>query len=178
MKGRAALSAVIVLFVADQGLAGPRRHAYPVYSYYPRVIVAPVIVRPVANPVFPGSYSGSLLPGKAATVFQAERFVRLENKTGEKLIVSLLYRTRVEQGRWTWLPEDPSGDRAMTLVMEPGKVLDLTGKISASRIRVWAQSASRKWVDHQSKDLLLVPEPEGRYLASRMETFTFTFAKN
>lgn len=173
MKALAGLSAVIVLFVADHGYAGPRHRVYPVYPYYPRVIVAPVIIRPV-NPVMPGSYT--LIPGNAApAVPQAERFVRLENKTGEKLTVSLLYRTRDQQGRWTWLPEDPSGDRAMTAVIEPGKVLDLTGKVSASRVRVWAQSASRKWAEFQGKDLLLVPEPEGMYLSSRVETFTFAF---
>lgn len=89
----------------------------------------------------------------------------------------MLCRTRDEQGRWTWLPEDPSGDRAMTFVMEPGKVIDLTGKVSASRVRVWAESASRKWDSHRSKDLLLVPEAEGMYLSSRVETFTHTFDK-
>ena len=149
---------------------------YPVYRYYPRVIVAPVVIRPVVSPVLPGSFSGPFIPGSAApAVPQAERFVRFENNSGEKLIVSMLYRTRDEQGRWVWLPDDPTGDRVMTFTLEPGKALDLTGKVSASRIRVWGQSASREWVDHQNRDLLLVPEPKGMYLSSRMETFTFTF---
>ncbi|MBM4073010.1 MAG: hypothetical protein FJ271_29410 [Planctomycetes bacterium] len=178
MKRFAIFSAVIVLFITDQGYAGPRRLLYPVYyPYYPRVIIAPVIIRPV-SPVLPGNYYGAFIPGNAApAVPQAERYVRLENKTGERLAVSMLCRTRDEQGRWTWLPEGPSGDRAMNLVLEPGKVLDLTGKISASRIRIWAESASRKWVDYQAKDLLLLPEAEGMYLSSRVETFTYVFDK-
>lgn len=178
-----AMSAVLVLFIADHADARVRRYVYPIYPYYPRVVVAPVapiVIRPapsLLNPALPaGSLYGGFIPGNAsAAVPQMERYVRLENKTDEKLAVSLLYRTRDEQGRWVWLPDAPGGERVMNFTLGPGQVLDLTNKVSASRIRVWARSASRNWSDFQDKDLLLVPEPEGMYLTSRMETFSFTF---
>jgi hypothetical protein len=50
--------------------------------------------------------------------------------------------------------------------------------ISASRVRLWAQSGSREWTMHQHEDLWLVSEVdasgERAYLAPQMETFPFT----
>jgi hypothetical protein len=66
----------------------------------------------------------------------------------------------------------------MSFELEAGKTLDLTGKVSASRVRLWARSDSTSFMDYANQDLWLVPETENngehRYRAREMETYTFT----
>jgi hypothetical protein len=56
--------------------------------------------------------------------------------------------------------------------------LDLTGKVSASRVRLWARSDSASLHGLRHQDLWLVPETENngehRYRAGRMQTYTFS----
>ncbi len=187
MKRLALLSLILALFVAGNADAWPRRYVVyptPVYRYYPRprVIVATplVISNPPASsaPALPLYISSIPLGDSSAAVSQMERLVRIKNDTGEKLTVSMVCRTRDEKGRWVWLPDEPdAGDRVMTFSLSSGQVMDFGGKTTANRIRIWASSPARQWTEYQSKDLLVVPEPEGRYLSARMETFTYTFSK-
>ncbi len=108
-----------------------------------------------------------------------ERFLRIRNDSGEKLTIFLQVRTRNDRGQWVWTPEEPGTKaKVMSFEVEAGKTLDLTGKVSASRVRLWARSESSSFMDYANQDLWLVPETansgEHRYRASQMQTYTFT----
>jgi hypothetical protein len=167
---------------------------YP-QPYYPTPVVNPVVVNPVVvnpvvvNPVSQPSPSpvtpaqvivvSSSNTGDSESAFQVERFLRIKNDSGEKLTVFLQVRTRNDRGEWMWSPEAPgSKAKATTFDMDAGKTLDLTGKVSASRVRLWARSDSASFMDYANQDLWLVPETssngEHRYRAGQMQTFTYT----
>ena len=159
---------------------------YP-QPYYPTpVVVNPVVVNPVVvnsqspAPVAPAQVIVvSSSTGDSESAFQVERFLRIKNDSGEKLTVFLQVRTRNDRGEWVWSPEAPgSKAKVMTFDLEAGKTLDLTGKVSASRVRLWARSESSSFMDYANQDLWLVPETtnsgEHRYQASQMQTYTFT----
>ena len=159
---------------------------YP-QPYYPTpVVVNPVVVNPVVvnsqspAPVAPAQVIVvSSSTGDSESAFQVERFLRIKNDSGEKLTVFLQVRTRNDRGEWVWSPEAPgSKAKVMTFDLEAGKTLDLTGKVSASRVRLWARSDSTSFMDYANQDLWLVPETtsngEHRYQASQMQTYTFT----
>jgi len=159
---------------------------YP-QPYYPTpVVVNPVVVNPVVvnsqtpAPVAPAQVIVvSSSTGDSESAFQVERFLRIKNDSGEKLTVFLQVRTRNDRGEWVWSPEAPgSKAKVMTFDLEAGKTLDLTGKVSASRVRLWARSESSSFMDYANQDLWLVPETtnsgEHRYQAGQMQTFTFT----
>ena len=159
---------------------------YP-QPYYPTpVVVNPVVVNPVVvnsqspAPVAPAQVIVvSSSTGDSESAFQVERFLRIKNDSGEKLTVFLQVRTRNDRGEWVWSPEAPgSKAKVMTFDLEAGKTLDLTGKVSASRVRLWARSDTSSFMDYANQDLWLVPETTGngehRYQASQMQTYTFT----
>jgi len=159
---------------------------YP-QPYYPTpVVVNPVVVNPVVvnsqspAPVAPAQVIVvSSSTGDSESAFQVERFLRIKNDSGEKLTVFLQVRTRNDKGQWSWMPEQPGTKaKAMSFDLDAGKTLDLTGKVSASRVRLWAQSDTASFMDYADQDLWLVPETgnngEHRYRASRMQTYTFT----
>jgi hypothetical protein len=159
---------------------------YP-QPYYPTpVVVNPVVVNPVVvnsqtpAPVAPAQMIVvSSSTGDSESAFQVERFLRIKNDSGEKLTVFLQVRTRNDRGEWVWSPEAPgSKAKVMTFDLEAGKTLDLTGKVSASRVRLWARSEAASFMDYANQDLWLVPETtsngEHRYQASQMQTYTFT----
>jgi hypothetical protein len=159
---------------------------YP-QPYYPTpVVVNPVVVNPVVvnsqtpAPVAPAQVIVvSSSTGDSESAFQVERFLRIKNDSGEKLTVFLQVRTRNDRGEWVWSPEAPgSKAKVMTFDLEAGKTLDLTGKVSASRVRLWARSEAASFMDYANQDLWLVPETTGngehRYQASQMQTYTFT----
>ena len=159
---------------------------YP-QPYYPTpVVVNPVVVNPVVvnsqtpAPVAPAQMIVvSSSTGDSESAFQVERFLRIKNDSGEKLTVFLQVRTRNDRGEWVWSPEAPgSKAKVMTFDLEAGKTLDLTGKVSASRVRLWARSEAASFMDYANQDLWLVPETtnsgEHRYQAGQMQTFTFT----
>ena len=159
---------------------------YP-QPYYPTpVVVNPVVVNPVVvnsqtpAPVAPAQMIVvSSSTGDSESAFQVERFLRIKNDSGEKLTVFLQVRTRNDRGEWVWSPEAPgSKAKVMTFDLEAGKTLDLTGKVSASRVRLWARSEAASFMDYANQDLWLVPETTGngehRYQASQMQTYTFT----
>jgi hypothetical protein len=159
---------------------------YP-QPYYPTpVVVNPVVVNPVVvNPQTPAPVAPAQVivvsssTGDSESAFQVERFLRIKNDSGEKLTVFLQVRTRNDRGEWVWTPEAPgSKAKVMTFDLQAGKTLDLTGKVSASRVRLWARSDTSSFMDYANQDLWLVPETTGngehRYQASQMQTYTFT----
>jgi len=144
-------------------------------------VVNPVVVNSqTPAPVAPAQVIVvSSSTGDSESAFQVERFLRIKNDSGEKLTVFLQVRTRNDRGEWVWSPEAPgSKAKVMTFDLEAGKTLDLTGKVSASRVRLWARSESSSFMDYANQDLWLVPETtnsgEHRYQAGQMQTFTFT----
>jgi hypothetical protein len=164
----------------------------PYYQNPTPVVVNPVVVNPVvvnqpapapvtapapAQVIVVSSSGGGT--GDTDSAFQVERFLRIRNDSGEKLTVFLQVRTRNDRGQWMWSPEAPgSKAKVLTFDMEAGKVLDLTGKVSASRVRLWARSESSSFMEYADRDLWLVPETgnngEHRYSGSQMQTFTYT----
>jgi hypothetical protein len=109
------------------------------------------------------------------------RLLKVKNASEEKAIVSVQYRTFVKDtGKWVWLPVGaPQLAAAETFVIDPGQELDLMSidvPISASRIRISAESDNLAWNTHRDLDLWIVPEideGEHRYKAAAMESFTY-----
>lgn len=163
---------------------------YP-QPYYPPT-PAPVVVNPVVvNPVVVTQPSQNVTPVQATIVssspsgdsesggFQVERFLKIRNDSGEKLTIFLQVRTRNDRGQFIWSPSQPGSQaKAMSFEVDAGQVLDLTGRVSASRVRLWAKSESSSFMDYANQDLWLVPETENngehRYRSSQMQTYTFT----
>jgi hypothetical protein len=110
-----------------------------------------------------------------------QRELVVENFTGEPLTVWVHYYAPDAEGEWSWLPGPPKETaKALRYVVKPGAVtylLDHGGApIAASRVRLWAATASgKKWSDYQQKDLWLVPEvgdgEQHYYHATAMEMF-------
>jgi hypothetical protein len=114
---------------------------------------------------------------------QTQRALRIENRTKETLTVYVQYRTQNDDGSFAWLPGDPdTADEALTFEIKPGEaycLADGDDTLAASRVRLWAESPSRRWTDYQEEDLWLVPEEgdggEHYYEAVDIDTFTFAF---
>jgi hypothetical protein len=92
-----------------------------------------------------------------------ERYLELENATGERLTVWLHYQTFDEEQNLSWLPVKPvDPDKALRYILRPGakeKLGDGKNRIAASSARVWAESDSGyKWLTYRDKDLSLKPE--------------------
>jgi hypothetical protein len=95
---------------------------------------------------------------------QYERFLKVKNDTKEKVRFFVLYHTQVGDGKSTWVPAEP-GEPAKVYSVEvaPGQSFDLVDDenrpISADRVRIWAASPTRQWLDNQDADLWLVQPP-------------------
>ena len=114
---------------------------------------------------------------------QFERFLKVKNDTKEKVRFFALFHSKGADGKEAWVPAEPGAPETVYSVeVEPGKALDLTdddGKpISADRVRIWAASSNRQWLDNETADLWLVPETDAagnhQYAAAEMQTHTFT----
>ncbi len=111
--------------------------------------------------------------------WQTTRYLRVTNATGERLTLYVQLKTQDENEEWVWFPTAPGGDQALVYELEPGQVMDLESgdwRVNGSRVRVWAESASREYVAFRDKDLWLVPEKEPEegthgYEAADIETF-------
>jgi hypothetical protein len=112
-----------------------------------------------------------------------ERTLTVRNNTSEKLHVWVQYRTKAESETWQWLPANPKeSGRAVSLSLNPGEsadVLDGEAVVSASRVRIWASTASGKeWVKYQDRDFWLVSatgDGKHRYQAVAMESRSISF---
>jgi hypothetical protein len=92
-----------------------------------------------------------------------QRYLELENATGERLTVWLHYQTFDEEQKLSWYPTRPvDAEKALHYVLEPNAKLPLgdgKNKIAAARVRVWAESDSgQKWLTYRDSDLRLKPE--------------------
>src|SRR5262249_9662073 len=116
---------------------------------------------------------------------QTRRYLTVRNDTDAKATVRVQYRAKTEEGIWVWVPAAPEdGDRALTFEVEAGKSLTLEvggKKLAASRVRLWAEAADGKWLQHKDRDLWLVPETDDSgehvYFAPQVETFTFALRR-
>src|SRR5262249_54843360 len=91
-----------------------------------------------------------------------ERYIKLENATGERLRIWLHYQTFDEARKLAWFPTKPvDPDKALRYVMEPNATVYLSEenqRIAAARARVWAESDSgHKWLAYRDRDLQLKP---------------------
>jgi hypothetical protein len=114
-------------------------------------------------------------------VTQTRRYLKVKNDTGSKLTVWLHYRTLTTGDEWKWFPKD--GRKAVRYELDPGEETYLCHegwKVNASRVRIWAETASGEQMDeYKDQDLWLVPEDEEgerSYSAPQMEDFTFAFS--
>jgi hypothetical protein len=112
-----------------------------------------------------------------SALVQTECYLRIRNRTGEKLTVHVLYRS-AGKGTPRWLPGAPENTaRALTLVVEPNEsafLVDGGSVVPASRVRIWAQSPSGLWTRYMKQDLVLVPQP---YKGSEVGIYTYQFSK-
>jgi hypothetical protein len=118
--------------------------------------------------------------------WQNERILQIKNDTGQKLTVWVQYRTQAGGMEFSWLPANPEeSDQAVAYELNPGEETCLEtdgGLLSASRVRIWAESEDgQTWDQHKGEDLWLVTEDHGDqgrfYYGEEMETFTFTFSR-
>jgi hypothetical protein len=119
---------------------------------------------------------------------QLERYLRIQNRSGEALTVWVQYHRRDAFGAWwEWMPTDPTySDEAVSFEIGPGETtyLELEDKdedeyLHANKVRLWASSANgKKYMKYAEKDLWLVPEKnsqrEHHYYAPAMGTYTYT----
>jgi hypothetical protein len=145
---------------------------------------APAYRGPVAA-ALPNAYPPIVVADDTGTddpePYQNQRYLRVKNDTGQKLTVWVRYRAPGEDGNWAWLPGDSD---AVEYELGPGEETYLAlddQRLSASRVRIWAETADGRQMDeYREQDLWLVPEKDDNdehwYYGAEMEDFTFTFA--
>ncbi len=140
---------------------------------------------PVQPPVQPTAATSPAerQPTAPAGPMQVERFLKVKNDTKEKVRFFALFHTKGTDGKAAWVPAQPGEPATVYSVeVEAGKSLELTdddGKpIAADRVRIWAASATRQWLDNETADLVLVPETGAagnhEYAAADNQVHTFT----
>lgn len=111
------------------------------------------------------------------------RLLHVKNNTDEPITVWVQFRSQIEGGQWAWLPADPASSQdALAFELAAGQegYLEHEGvPISASRVRIWGESATCQWRSYLGDDLWLVSEVdasgERAYFAAEMESYPFTF---
>lgn len=132
--------------------------------------------------------AAELIPAAAGASDRGEtrftrRLLQVTNTTDAPITVHVQFRGLQEDGRWAWLPTDPAVSQdALTFQLAAGQAGYLehdNAAITASRVRIWAESASRQWTEYQNEDLWLVSEVDDSgqraYFAEEMQAFPFTF---
>lgn len=97
------------------------------------------------------------------TPVQYERYLRLHNDTDQKITVFLRFHTQDVTGQWDWIPEapGPTATKWLSFEMQPNEILHPKyGEmpIAANRIRLYAESATKSWLNYKDQDYWLVPE--------------------
>ncbi|MFL5338950.1 MAG: hypothetical protein ACJ8F7_02185 [Gemmataceae bacterium] len=146
----------------------------PVVVSSPPAVMPPDLLPPIDNVILP---SASEVKSAAALPWQSKKFLQVRNGTGEELRVFVIYLTEDQSGQAVWAPLAATGSSdPVSYVLKPGddRVLALpdTGKMLTSRVRIWAASASKSWIDFQQKDLVLVDQP---YQAAEPQVFKQSF---
>jgi hypothetical protein len=112
---------------------------------------------------------------------QTVRYLKVKNETSQKLTLWVRYRTQDAAEEWRWFPATGKG---VCYELDPGEETYLGhqgGKLHASRVRIWAETAAGEPMDeYRDQDLWLVPEKDGTgehfYVAPETEDFTFIFS--
>jgi hypothetical protein len=104
-----------------------------------------------------------------------ERYIALENATGERLTVWLHYQSFDERMEMAWFPSKPvDPEKARRYVVEPSATVYLSDhgvRVAAARARVWAESDDgHKWLAYRDRDLAL--KPSDKQASSEMGTKT------
>ena len=104
-----------------------------------------------------------------------ERYIKLENATGERLTVWLHYQSFDENQEMAWFPTKPvDAEKARRYVVDPDASVYLSDhgvRVAAAKARVWAESeGGHKWLAYRDCDLAL--KPSDKQGTSEMGTHT------
>jgi hypothetical protein len=104
-----------------------------------------------------------------------EKYIKLENASGERLTVWLHYQAFDENKEMAWFPTRPvDPEKARRYVVENGASVYLSDhgvRVAAARARVWAESDNgHKWLNYRDRDLAL--KPSDKDAISEMGTHT------
>lgn len=160
-----------------------------------RIVGSPYVPGPSAPLVYPvqqGVPSGNLgnaqvqnavepVPEPALRTF-GTRYLVVENRSSEKVILLLQYRSLNSEGKYAWVPGEPGqSNTGKRFELEAGKrynLLDGDFRIHASRVRLLARTESGTvLLDSWKTDHWLVQDDgagQRSYRAARMETATVT----
>jgi hypothetical protein len=110
-----------------------------------------------------------------ALVKREERYLQIENASGERVTLWLHYQTLADKDEWEWVPVKPvNAEEALRFVLEPDSSAYLSDgklRIAAGRARLWAESESGyKWTSYRDEDLRLKPTTD-RKDVREMETY-------
>jgi hypothetical protein len=114
------------------------------------------------------------------TAEQSTRFLRVANYTDTPITLNLQFEAQTSDGNWQWVPGDPSSaDQTETFELAAGEITDLFDndwRINASRVRIWATTASGdNRLPFKDRDLWLVPEKDDQgapgYESREIQTF-------
>lgn len=104
------------------------------------------------------------------------RYLRIANKTSDRVIVYVKYRTYTSNKEWKWYPQPPGVEGWIRFTFEPGEETFLSHedwKINADRVRLHAVSEDLTKQDQEFKDRdLVLCEDEG-YKSLYMKTFLY-----
>jgi tetratricopeptide (TPR) repeat protein len=103
----------------------------------------------------------------------ATKHLRVANRTGERLTVSLQYETLDASGQWVWKSRI-AGQPGQAYTLEAGQELDIHdgNRIAARRVRIWAVSDTRQWLRDRDQDVWLL---RGTYRLRNLQTLVYTF---
>jgi len=129
------------------------------------------------------SASGSLSVGSDQALPLVAKYLRIENRTGEKLTVNVQFLALTDRNKWTWLPSNPSqSTRAHRYTYAPEEAAtleDSTGKVRASQVRIWARTESGKeFTKYKNQGYWLVGQDgdgQHRYYSTAMQTTNYVF---
>jgi hypothetical protein len=112
--------------------------------------------------------------------WQNKKFLQVKNNTSGVMQISLAYLGESGNGQATWMPAAGSDgvNQPLTFTLAPGQesLLSLTAseKLLTSRVRIWAQTATKSWMKYQAEDLILVDRP---YQAGQPAIFPLQFGE-
>jgi len=132
--------------------------------------------------VSPASSSLSVGPEQSLPLFVA-KYLRIENRTGEKLTVHVQFLALNDRNKWTWLPSNPAqSTRAHRYTYAPDEAAtleDSTGRVRASQVRIWARTESGKeFTKYKNEGYWLIGqdgEGQHRYYSTAMQTSNYVF---
>ncbi len=107
-----------------------------------------------------------------------QRYLWVENATGEVVTIHLLYRSLDADGQWRWAPAPPDRpDRALRYRFQPGGKAylkrDERNRVAAGQVRLWVESASgRAWRAYRDSDLVLTGGEDAEQETAEVRTWS------